>query len=483
MRNRIRFEIPKIFFNIQVSLFLMLVHCSWSLKAQDSQRPNVVFVLADQWRVQSTGYNGDENLKGRTPNIDRMAESGLNFINAISVCPLSGPARASLLTGQYPTTHGIFLNDLHLRDEAVTMAEIYKQSGYQTAYIGKWHLDGMGRSNFTPRERRQGFDYWKALECSHDYNQLLYYSGDSDEKRYWDGYGPYEETADAVQYIRENAKKAKPFLLFLAWGAPHFPLDNAPEEMQKLFIPDSIRLQPNVPENMRSAAKKESAGYYAHIAALDKCMGDLQRAIAEAGISENTIFVFTSDHGEMMGSQGIRPTLKQVPWAESVRVPFLLQYPARFGNQKIRISAPLNTPDILPTLLSLSDIPVPETVEGEDMTNMIRRPRKTSEKAALIMSVSPSISLLKDEYRGIYTSRYTYVETLRGPWLLYDNTVDPMQLNNLAGNAAYARLQKKMESSLRQELKKIGDGFKPRDYYLTKWGYKVNKNGYIDYFP
>jgi hypothetical protein len=95
--------------------------------------------------------------------------------------------------------------------------------------------------------------------------------------------------------------------------------------------------------------------------------------------------------------------------------------------------------------------------------------------------VSPSISLLKDEYRGIYTSRYTYVETLKGPWLLYDNSDDPMQLNNLAGNAKYARLQKKMESSLRQELKKIGDDFKPREYYLAKWGYKVNKNGYIDY--
>ncbi len=481
MRQRSRNEIPKIIFNIQVSIFLMLVYCTYSLKGQNSQRPNVVFVLADQWRAQSTGYSGDENLKGRTPNIDRMAETGLNFINTISVCPISSPTRASLLTGQYPTTHGIFMNDLHLRDEALTMAEIYKESGYQTAYIGKWHVDGMGRSNFTPRERRQGFDYWKGLECSHDYNHLLYYSGDSDEKKYWDGYGPYQETADAIRYIRENAKSGSPFLLVLAWGAPHFPHDNAPEEMQRLFIPDSIKLQMNVSENLRSVARKESAGYYAHIAALDKCMGDLQRAVIEAGLSENTIFVFTSDHGEMMGSQGVRPTQKQVPWAESARVPFLLRYPARFGNQKIRISTPLNTPDILPTLLSLSGIPVPETVEGEDMTEAIRKPGKFKEKAALIMSVSPSAAVLKDEYRGIYTSRYTYVETLKGPWLLYDNTVDPMQMNNLAGNGGYARLQKKLQTSLQTELKKIGDEFKPRDYYISKWGYKVNQYGYIDY--
>lgn len=448
---------------------------------QESQRPNVVFVLADQWRAHSTGYNGDVNLRSRTPNIDRMAATGLNFTNCISVCPLSSPTRASLLTGQYPTTHGIFLNDLHLRDEALTMAEIYKEAGYQTAYIGKWHLDGMGRSNFTPRARRQGFEYWKGLECSHDYNHLLYYEGDSDEKRYWDGYGPYLETADAIQYIRANANKGAPFLLFLAWGAPHFPHNNAPEDMQQLFIPDSIRLQPNVSEKMREAARKESAGYYAHIAALDKCMGDLQSAIIEAGMSENTIFVFTSDHGEMMGSQGVRPTQKQVPWAESVRVPFLLRYPARFGNKNIRISAPLNTPDILPTLLSLSGIPVPESVEGEDMTEAIGKPHRMKEKAALIMSVSPSAAVQKEEYRGIYTSQYTYVETLKGPWLLYDNTNDPMQLNNLSGNPAFSRIQKKMKSSLRAELKKTGDDFKPREYYLTRWGYKVNKSGYIDY--
>ena len=480
-RPGIRQTIPKIIFKIQVSIFLLLLYCTYSLKGQDPQRPNVIFVLADQWRAQATGYNGDENIKGRTPHIDRMAETGLNFANTISVCPLSSPTRASLLTGQYPTTHGIFLNDLHLRDEALTMAEIYRESGYQTAYIGKWHLDGMGRTSFTPRERRQGFDYWKGLECSHDYNHLLYYSGDSDEKRYWDGYGPYQETADAIQYIHENAKNGTPFLLFLSWGAPHFPHNNAPEAMQQLFVPDSIRLQLNVSENMRKVAREESAGYYAHIAALDQCMGDLQNAIAEAGISENTIFVFTSDHGEMMGSQGVRPTQKQVPWAESVRVPFLLQYPARFGNLPVRIDAPLNTPDILPTLLSLSGIPVPETIEGEDMTAAIRRPGKFKKKAALIMSVSPSAAVQKEEYRGIYTSRYTYVETLKGPWLLYDNANDPMQMNNLADNPAYARLQRKLESSLRREMKKIGDDFKPRDYYLTKWGYQVNQHGYIDY--
>ncbi|MBA7542035.1 Ulvan-active sulfatase [subsurface metagenome] len=232
-------------------LAIIITSCSDSKEKSLLQKPNIIYVLADQWRAQATGYNDDPNLSGKTPNLDRIAEQGVNFTNAISVCPVCTPYRASLLTGQYPTTTGMFMNDLHLPDEALTMAEIFKGSGYQTAYIGKWHLDGMGRFNFTPPERRQGFDYWKGLECSHDYNHLLYYTGDNDEKHYWEGYGPYAETEDAIKYIRQNAESNSPFLLFLSWGPPHFPHNNAPEELQKLFIADEIKLAPNVPDNRK----------------------------------------------------------------------------------------------------------------------------------------------------------------------------------------------------------------------------------------
>jgi len=270
------------------------------------KKPNIIYVLADQWRAQATGYNGDPNLVGKTPNLDRLADQGINFKNAVSVCPVCTPYRAALLTGQYPTTTGMFFNDLHLPGEALTMAEMFKESGYMTCYIGKWHLDGMGRFDYTPPERRQGFDYWKALECSHDYNHLLYYTENSDEENYWEGYAPYAETEDAISYIHQNAENEEPFLMVLA-------------------NPEEITLRANVSDDLKESAIKESVGYYAHILALDSCMGKLQEAMDEAGITENTILVFTSDHGEMMGSQGVRPRQKQVPWAESVKVPFLLR--------------------------------------------------------------------------------------------------------------------------------------------------------------
>ena len=418
-----------------------------------AKKPNIIYVLADQWRAQATGYNQDPNLMGKTPNLDLMAAQGVNFKNAFSVTPVCTPYRAALLTGQYPTTTGMIFNDLHLPEESVTMAELFKKSGYNTGYIGKWHLDGMGRFEYTPPERRQGFDYWKALECSHDYNDLIYYEGDNSDKKEWEGYGPYAETQDAISYIQQHSNSEKPFLMVLAWGAPHFPHSSAPKEFLEQFNEDDIILRDNVTDDMSKAAKKEVVGYYAHMLALDKCVGDLRKAVDEAGISENTIVVFTSDHGEMMGSQGVQPKQKQVPWVESVNVPFLLRYPARYGNKQIEVKAPLDTPDILPTLLALAGVSIPESVEGESMVNVIGNPEAAKDKAALVMNVSPFAGK-SEEYRGIYTSKYAYVKTLKGPWFLFDNQKDPFQMENLVDKPEYAELQNEMEAKLQGELKK-----------------------------
>ncbi|RLD55480.1 MAG: sulfatase [Bacteroidetes bacterium] len=467
-------------------LFLCLSGCktrdtSGITHPEPEQKPNIVYVLADQWRAQATGYNGDPNLIGKTPNLDRMADQGIHFRNAISVCPVCTPYRAALLTGKFPTTTGMFFNDLQLPPESLTMAKLFKESGYRTCYIGKWHLDGMGRDQFTPPERRQGFDYWKALECSHDYQQLYYYEGDSDERKVWEGYGPYAETEDAIRYIRDNAGNEEPFLMVLAWGAPHFPHHNAPEDLLQHFRPEDIILRENVSEAMKESARKESAGYYAHILALDSCMGMLQKAMDESGISHNTIFVFTSDHGEMMGSQDIRPKQKQVPWAESVRIPFLLSYPAKYGNRGIIVDVPLNTPDILPTLLSLSNVPVPDNIEGENMAGAIENREAFADRAALFMNVSHFAGEGK-EYRGIYTDRYCYVKSLEGPWLLYDHQKDPLQMDNLAGKPGFESLQEEMERMLQRELEKVDDPFMPRQYYIDKWAYRLGEGGYIPYY-
>ena len=401
-------------------------------------KPNLVFLFADQWRAQAAGYAGDPNLQGKTPNLDRFADGSINFSNAISCCPVCTPYRASLITGQYPLTHGLFLNDLCLSKKAVSIAQAYANAGYDTAYIGKWHLDGHGRSSYIPPERRQGFDYWKVRECTHNYYRSRYFAGNDTTMSSWKGYDAIAQTHDAQQYIRDHANTEKPFILLLSWGPPHDPYYAAPARNKAMFPVDSIILPPNVPEKKKESAKKDLAGYYSHITALDDCIGKVLKTLDKTGIADSTIVVVTSDHGDMLGSQGQQR--KQRPWDESIRVPFLLRYPEVHGARGHKVNMPINTPDIMPTLLGLCGVTVPDTVEGMDYSGIVKGRRAPKDRAALIMCPSPFGEWVRSrgrEYRGVRTQRYTYVRDLNGPWLLYDNKKDPYQLQNLVGDARF----------------------------------------------
>jgi len=443
------------------------------------RKPNLVFVFADQWRAEATGYAGNRDV--RTPNLDRLAAESVNFANAVSCCPVCSPYRAGLLTGQYPLTHGVFLNDVPLRNEAVSIAEVYRQAGYETAYIGKWHLDGNRRSAFIPRERRQGFEFWKVLGCTHAYNNSFYY-GDEDVKQKWDGYDAMAQTQEAGRIIRARAG-GRPFVLFLSWGPPHDPYGTAPEKYRNLFKPADITLRPNVPEADRENARRALAGYYAHAAALDDCIGALLQTLQETGIERDTIFVFTSDHGDMLYSHGSRN--KQQPWEESIRVPFLLRYPRTLGTGGRIIDMPINTPDIMPTLLGLSGIAIPRTVEGTDFSGLLTAQSSPPDNAALIACPSPFGQWTRArggrEYRGVRTRRYTYVRDLNGPWLLYDNDRDPYQLDNLCNKPEHAALQASLEALLARRLKQTNDEFLSGADYIKKWGYEVDDSGTVRY--
>ena len=311
------------------------------------KKPNIMLVFGDQWRGQAFGYAADPNVQ--TPHIDRFAEQSLNFENAVSGCPVCCPARASLLTGQSPLTHGVIVNDVSLSQSSPFMGKLFADQGYETAYIGKWHVDGHGRSNYIPRERRGGFDYWKVLECTHDYNSSHYYSGDNQEKLKWDGYDAISQTQDAIEYIRDRGPQDDPFLMILSWGPPHDPYETAPAEYRELYSPDTLELRSNVPEEFVDWTRKSLTGYYAHCTALDDCMGSLLQEIDRCGLTDDTIVLFFSDHGDMVGSHAMNN--KQKPWEESVSVPFLLRYPDKFGYKGKTLKAPIDIPDILPTLL------------------------------------------------------------------------------------------------------------------------------------
>ncbi len=447
---------------------------------ESTSRPNIVFILVDQWRASATGYAGDPNV--RTPNLDRLARQSISFSNAVSVCPVCTPQRAALMTGRYPTSTGMFLNDLHLPTSELCMAEIFDAAGYDTAYIGKWHLDGHGRESYIPPERRQGWRFWKAAECEHDYMHSHYYADDSPKKLYWDGYDAFAETDEAIRYLQDPSRRSRPFLLFVAYGPPHFPHFNLPPGAERLYDPASIRLPPNVPPELQERSRKEAAGYYAHCELLDRCVGQLVEALDKLGLADNTVFVFTSDHGEMLGSHNCPPYTKQVPWSESALVPLLVRYPALHGDKCRTVKTPLNTPDLLATLLGLAGLRIPRTVEGEDLSRLVRG-APDEDRAALYMLISPfhGHKHVDFEYRAIRTTTHTYVRCITGPWLMYDDEKDPYQMRNLVASSEHDSLRAHLDARLHTELAKVGDEFHPRQYYIQRFGYELAPHGSISY--
>jgi len=452
------------------------------LPASIRPKPNIVLIVADQWRAQALGCTGDPNV--HTPKLDRFQQEGISFTRAVSSVPVCSPTRASLLTGERALTHGVFVNDVQLALSATTIAEALRGAGYDTAYVGKWHIDGHGRSNFIPRERRRGFDYWKALECTHDYNNSAYFA-DGPEKLHWSGYDAVAQTRDVQKYLRTRKMGETPFLLVLAWGPPHDPYGQAPKEFQALYADKKLELRPNVPAYAEERTRRELVGYYAHCTALDTCFGELRETLRQTGLEDNTIVVFTSDHGDLLGSHAGRN--KQQPYDESIRIPFLMRWPAGLGTAPSILSAPITSEDVMPTLLALAGVPIPKTVEGLDFSGYIRGGMDPSGGEALISCVSPfgqwSRAAGGREYRGLRTIRYTYVRDLKEPWLLFDNERDPYQLDNLVNRPEYAALQAALDGRLRQKLAGYGDEFLPGPTYLARWGHEVDATGTVRFTP
>lgn len=444
-----------------------------ALATTPRRKPNILFVIVDEWRAQAFGALGDRNA--HTPALDRFRRQSLSFDNAVAALPVCSQSRASFLTGQYPLTNGVYLTDVPLRPRGVTLAEALANDGYQTGFIGKWHLYGSPkgryerRGDFIPREFRFGFEYWKANECTHNYVKSRYYEGDDPTVRYWPGYDAFAQTEDAIGYIDRASRSEKPFFLILSLGPPHFPY-TAPEKYNAMYRDRALHFRPNVPEALRTKAAEEMRGYYAAIAAVDDCFARLMAGLDQSGVADDTIVIFTSDHGDMLWSQGLQH--KHVPWDESVRVPLMIRYPRADGRRGRTDGAPFNSPDVMPTLLGLAGVPVPAGVEGTDYSPVVRREpmRARPQSAYLTMPVSFSGSRSQGfaEYRGVRTDRYTYIRSIKGPWLLYDNRKDPYQMRNLVDRPEMAKAQKACEAELALWLGKLGDAFLPGETYLAR---------------
>jgi len=481
-----------------LSFLILLSGCNARSKGEGAgagTRPNLVFVFADQLRHDRLGYAGDE--RAITLNIDRLAQEGLNFSNAVVVTPVCAAMRASLFTGKYSSSTGMVVNEIRINPNQECIAHVLSDHGYQTGYIGKWHLwanqagghDRIENAYIPPGQHRLGFDgEWKAYNFHH-YNYGSYYFEDEPEKiHYGDSvYEPEAQFEFAMDYVEEVSRGDKPFALFLSVGIPHPPWDmgNIPVEYYELFkdtafsypetwsdTPDQYMDRFTDPEywlkDVKPVIPDWQRIYYAMVASLDEYMGRLLRKLDELDISENTILVFTSDHGEMMGEHG--RIQKMIFYESAARVPFLIRWPGRIPSGT-GSDICLNTPDIMPTLLALMDLPVPQEVDGMDLSHIALGCQGEEPEMAFLQGMGHTY-LWKDgfEWRAVRDKSYTYARYLvDGKELLFNHSVDPLQVNDLSGSPAYRNRKQRMRSFMEGKMEELNDEFMPCTWYRDQW--------------
>lgn len=430
---------------------------------------NLLVIFGDEMRAQAMNCSGNPDV--RTPNMDRLAAEGMRFSRAYSNNPVCTPARGTMLTGLYPLAHGAVINDLPVRTDLTSIAHALRTEGYRCAYVGKWHLAGIPRYKFIPPgPERLGFDeYWAVWNCHHDYLEPKYFLDDP-EPIFAEGYEPTVQTDLTLQFVEDHTKnhRDRPFCLWLSWGPPHSPYVPWPPGSEGSYDQNRLGLQPNCSDAERN--RKDLAGYYAHVTALDRELGRILDYLDETGLREQTLVVFTSDHGSMLGSQGHYH--KQQPWAESVMVPLIMQAPGVVPKGETS-ELLVGLLDLAPTLLGLLGQRIPAKMQGRDLSPQIARGAQIPRRAVYLGDLFPSDQADRQgitAWRGIKTDRYLYARNVAGPWLLYDDQNDPFQVHNLIDDPAMKDVRAELEQELGRQMEWFGDRLLDREEFLDALG-------------
>ncbi len=427
-------------------------------------RPNVVFLFADQLRASSLPVFGERQI--RTPNIDRLFAEGTSFPNMISTCPVCTPYRSMLLTGRHPQTTGHLVNFVRTRHDEIGLGDAFARAGYRTAWVGKWHLHTgsfpeIGGQDFVPEGRdRLGFEHWRGYNFHMQYFDGWVNKGDWRCEK-WEGY----ETDALNRYAFEFLETVgdQPFCLFVSPHQPHFtPFRMAPDEYYER-LPEHLELPANVPETARAEAERAYRHYLAMTLTIDDMLGQMLEYLERSDKLDNTLFIFTSDHGTEMGAHGFSAWRKMIPHMESMRVPFVVRFPGVFpaGATRDALVAPV---DLFPTLCGLCGVPVPRTVEGHDLSQaFLGVPGAFEQDALFTMNFTATYDYLQggQEWRGVVTKRHCYTRWLDGTVELHDLERDPLQMENLAGNPAHAAEVRELEERLQRFMRQRGDRLTP----------------------
>lgn len=410
---------------------------------ESARRPNILFVFSDMQRAYSMGCYGDSNT--RTPALDALARQGARFDAAISNTPVCCPYRACLMSGQYAHHHGVVSNQVTFRPTVKCLAETFRDAGYETGYSGKWHI-------ISPKDAGQELRYGFPLSD----DEFGFYRTDRQSAHVTDV---------ALRFIREKSKIDKPWLLVVSWILPHSPY-RAPAGYREHFT--NITLPPNVPAGTATEyARKNLPDYYGMIESLDDEFKRLLAALEEAGVADDTIVVYTSDHGDMVGCQGLK--VKRWPHDQSARIPLLVRYPRTVRPGTI-VAAPFGSPDVYPTLAGLAGVSVPKDLDGKDFAPLLRGEASAPPRDYVYLEM-PYAYVPWPGWRAVRTSRYMYARTKEKPWLLFDLVRDPWEMHNLVGDPASKKLVEEMDSRLTAIMRESGDSwdYRATDGDLRNW--------------
>jgi arylsulfatase A-like enzyme len=432
-------------------------------------QPNLVVVLADQLSSDMLGCYG--NRDARTPNFDRLASHGVRFTDCVSNSPVCTPFRAMLLTGQHVLNVGAWENDLEVvPGHGPYFAEAVDAAGYHTGYYGKWHIYGGDRDRgIPPGPYRYGFnDEFLSNNCTLVFDAARAYYWDQTgrtTKKYGD-WEPYAQTRQVMDFIDRHA--GEPFTVFLSWHPPHNAGTahhgyDAPADLLALYDPAKLTLRPTVRDT--PVIREMYQGYLANVSGLDRAMGWLLDTLRARGIADDTIVVFTADHGDLLSSYN-QPNHKARPETASCRVPLLIRWPKglRPGVSPLL----LGTLDLMPTLLGLMGVPVPATCQGRNAAAALRAGRDDGIDAQPLF-------FLPLNWRGVYTRRYTYAESLQAPSaselakqlydkarpapldVLYDRVADPAETRNLFLAPEAAEIRHALHARTHELMARFGD--------------------------
>jgi arylsulfatase A-like enzyme len=424
-----------------------------------ANRPNVLVFFTDQQRWDSLGINGSP--MGLTPNLDRFATRAVRFDRAFTSQPVCAPARSTMQTGKYPTATGVIHNSLILKNGEETLANYFQRAGYQTGYIGKWHLGGTG-TNPVPIERRGGYQQWWTA------SDILEFTSGAFEGKMFDAQNrPLEFKKYRVDYLTDLAvdfirqKKENPFFLFLSYLEPHHQNDQG-RFIAPVGYPDRYRNNFHIPPDLAPFPgdwKSQLPDYYGIIARIDECFGRLMQELGDHKLAENTIVLFTTDHGCHFKTRNSE--YKRSCHDASIHVPMMIGGPGFDAGRVVRDLVSLV--DVVPTLVDAAGMQPSHAMHGRSMLPLAQGKPVSWRQEVMVQMREEALQ------RALRTDRWKYCiynpdskksephSTEYVERFLYDLASDPHEHVNLIGRAEFRKIADDLQARLVEQMMAAGE--------------------------